>query len=67
MHNSDIRLINVNDDMDDDFMAEAKPLDEDHRVDEEVVEKLHSDLQDALYTTAAEPEHDHPENEGAAQ
>lgn len=66
-HNSDIRLINVNDDMDDDFTAEAKPLDEDHRVADEVVEKLHSDLQDALYTTVAEPEQDHPENEGDAQ
>ena len=64
-HNSDIRLINVNDDMDDDFAAEAKPLDENHRVNDEVVEKLQSDLQDALYTTVSEP--DHPDNAGDVQ
>ena len=64
-HNSDIRLINVNDDMDDDFTAEAKPLDEDHRVGDEVVEKLQSDLQDTLYTPAAEPAR--PDNTGDGQ
>lgn len=57
-HNSDIRLPETDEEDENDFSAEAIPLDVDHRIDSDVVEALHSKLMEEMFAPANDPPKD---------
>lgn len=57
-HNSDIQLPETDEEDENDFSAEAIPLDVDHSIDSDVVEALHSKLMEEMFASANDPPKD---------